>query len=56
MRLVPANLRQIYEDAMPGRFVFIDDPSNADYLHLAEDLAELLLRYPGIGAHFAYHF
>ena len=41
MRLVPANLRQIYEDAMPGRFVFIDDPSNADYLHLAEDLAEL---------------
>ena len=26
---------------MPGRFVFIDDPSNADYLHLAKDLAEL---------------
>lgn len=41
MRLVPENLRKIYEEAMPERFVFIDDPSNADYIHLTEDLAAL---------------
>ena len=41
MRLVPENLRKIYEEAMPDRFVFIDDPSNADYVHLTEDLASL---------------
>ena len=41
MRLIPPHLREIYEEAMPGRFVFIDDPSNYDYIHRVSDLAEL---------------
>ncbi len=41
MRLVPLCLREIYEDAMPGSFVFIDDPSNYDYLHRVSDLVQL---------------
>lgn len=41
MRLVPPHLREIYETALPGRFFFIDDRSNYDYLYRVRDLAEL---------------
>ena len=41
MRLIPAKLREIYEAALPERFIFIDDRSNYGYLYRVSDLAEL---------------
>ncbi len=41
IRLIPPVLRKLYEKAMPERFVFIDDPSNYDYIYRVSDLAAL---------------
>ena len=41
MRLIPDRLREIYDEALPGRFLFIDDRSNYDYVYRVSDLAAL---------------
>lgn len=41
MRLIPDTMIGQYEAAMPGRFLFIGDRANYDYLYRTEDLANL---------------
>lgn len=41
MRLIPEEIKEIMQKARPDRYIFIEDPSNYDYLYKTSDLAAL---------------
>ncbi len=41
MRLIPPHMKSSYMDVLPGKFLFLNDRPNHDYVYLVDDLAEL---------------
>ncbi len=41
MRLIPEEIKNVMNDARPDRYIFIEDPSNYDYLYSIEQLSAL---------------
>ncbi|MCI8284691.1 MAG: DUF2156 domain-containing protein [Firmicutes bacterium] len=41
MRLIPPHMQSSYMEVLPGKFLFLNDRPNHDYVYLVDDLAEL---------------
>lgn len=41
MRLIPPHMQSSYMDVMPGKFLFLNDRANHDYVYSVDELAEL---------------